>query len=273
MTGKNKGDPNSGREPPLETSHWTEIDSETGGEIKVSLIKRGVLETESKTYKGKALQMRAEEDAKPLPPRVAFAKYADKLRQLLSDAGYPTDRQPLWIKTTEGEWRPRDPTEPPTTDLVWEVSWNKRVQMLAPPLTEASIAGELLSGLIDLLNMEGLNDDHLQQFLFVMHEYGRLQVAGPFNLSVHQALEAGKARSKGPEAIKKRADSVREIVMRHAAAFWEAHPTYVRDASNTAASIANAVNEELRLKGLLPKSKGKLSLKTIAEHVRKGFSG
>jgi hypothetical protein len=245
MSGIKKRTANNDREPPLKHRAWTEIDRETGDEIKVNVFERGILERETRNYKGRASETYDKEEAKRPAPRTILEQHRDELRQKLSDAGYPTYLQPNWVKTKDGKWNPLIRNQPIPADIVSRAVGKSEYEYLAPPLSEASLIGDLYAGLTNLLNMEGLTNDHFEQIMIVMDQHARLRVS-ELNSAVCQALKANEARSEGPKSVKKRAESVRAIVMRHATVFRKANRRYLHDASNTGASIAEAVIKVLR---------------------------
>jgi hypothetical protein len=61
--------------------------------------------------------------------------------------------------------------------------------------------------------------------------------------------------------------------MRQAEDMWRERALLRNDFHNTAAAIADAVNAEIRAKGLLPRNKPKLSSKTIAGWIAKEIRG
>jgi hypothetical protein len=86
-------------------------------------------------------------------------------------------------------------------------------------------------------------------------------------------MAARKARALGPEAKSAKAAKRWKVIQHFAAKLRSKDPRYKGDASNTAATIVNDVNRVCAERNLLPAGSGRLSVKTIADHLRKGNGG
>ena len=195
------------------------------------------------------------------------------LRDNLEKRGLPSDRTPRWFKVGDADWEPFNDQKRPTDQTVAYAHWTSRLKKLAEPLSRELAAGELLSGMIDLLEDKDFADKHLRRIPRLLNLFGDYRVSGIFNVLAHQALIAREARAKGPAARRSRADDVRRLIMAYAESHWSTHPLRRGDASNTAASIVDAVNADLQLSGLLPSHKKGLSVKTLSDHIRAGIRG
>ena len=155
---------------------------------------------------------------------------------------------------------------------VSQLRWNHRLRKLTAPLSKEREAGELLALIVDLLEIKDI-DPHLNLIGRLMNQSGKYRIAGHLNFLVHQAIAGQQARAKGPVAKRRRGEEICRIVMSHAEAHWS-HRTHMRgDKSNTAATIAVAVNNELRSRKLLPSKSNGLRTKTIGDHIRRGNRG
>ena len=127
--------------------------------------------------------------------------------------------------------------------------------------------GELLYQVSQLLARDGI-DPHLQRIFALMKAYSDYRLAGKINTLVDQAITGEEARSLGPPARRQRACAVRQVIAEAAEAYWLDYPKLRNYASNTAACLADEVNQRLRSQRLLPANKTGLSTKTIADHIR-----
>jgi hypothetical protein len=262
-------------EPPLEIMQTVDVDPDTGGEIFTERYERGVSATETKTYDARALLAlsKAWPNQSAGSARQDLKDFAEHLRANLTKAGYPTDLHPLWIKIDDGEWQPRNVNEPLPQGRISQSHWDSLLEKLTPPLSKPYAAGRLLASIVEILEVKEFEDKHLRMFGRAMNLFGEYRVAGHLNYLAYQGLKARKARTQGPISVQRRAQSVREIVKRHTEHYWKRHALHRNDALNTAASIAETVNEDLRTQGLLPKNRTGLSTKTISEHIRKSIGG
>ena len=115
-------------------------------------------------------------------------------------------------------------------------------------------------------------DEHLWHIWRVVESYQMLRAAA-INPIAYSGQKARKGRQAGPNAKHEKTKRVREVIREKAKEFWRRKAAYRNDASNTANSIAEEVNKELRVRKLLPKSKTGLAPKTIEHHIRAMIKG
>jgi hypothetical protein len=255
-----------GKEVPLETETIERIEEATGQKVSVKRYRRGVLSIQTSTYENAfdALKVMASSS-----PRRRLERLRDHLRNHLERLGLPTDLGPNWIKLGDGEWQPQvgallDLNLKPPFSVA---TWFKRIEDLTEPLSEGRRVSHLLIDLHVLLDYRKLTDNDLWIVGQIMEHYFDYQVGGKINRFAITGSKAIQARKAGPLARRQRSAEAREIVRRHAEAYWLTRPLYKNHASNTAEHICRKVNEELMRRGLLSKSGKPLSCKTIADHI------
>ena len=142
-------------EPPLVTTKQIETVSETGEEILVTTVRRGILGAESRTYNS-VLALAAALCNEP--PKKQLEKFCDALRDRLERWGLPSDRQPCWIKIGDGDWQPCADDHHLSVDMtpVSSSTWHSRLEALTEPLTTQRAAGDLLWALTELLKQPGI---------------------------------------------------------------------------------------------------------------------
>jgi hypothetical protein len=257
MTSKTFG--SSVNEPPLEREERIEIDSEFGGQVSVTTLRRGILGESTKRYDP---YNPAVVTAYNVPPREVVERICDDLRDELHSVGLPSDRTPDWMRSGKDDSNAGVKIEQSSR----QSPWIRRLRDMTEPLSRGRLAGELLLDLLILLERDGI-DKHLRQISRVIDAYSSYELAGVNSLATAE-LEARKSRANGPRIKKARAEEVRRIIGEQAQQYWKLHPNYSGDASNTAPQIADSLNEILRTRKLIPLSKTGLSSKTISDHIR-----
>lgn len=255
------------KEPPLQTQEFIRKDPRTGLDVPVTRYRRGILSVETYHYTAENIMAMQQPS-----PRELLDSLRDHLRKALENLGLPTDQARVWLCDKGGEWRPRK-----EDDLEIQVGqgyslWTKRVKDLTQPLSRGLLAGELLESLNCLLDRPGI-DEHLWHICQVMEDYHSYQVGGNISRLAASGLASQKARATGPLARKRRTAETRQIIWKCVQTFWDKHPAYRGDATNTASRIADLVNAELRELGLLRQPDGRLSNKTISDHIRANSRG
>jgi len=250
---------------PLTRKEWTETDPETGTEVFVEEIQRGVLCTETRHYDAlTALKMMASNS-----PRKALVEFCDHIRDALEKTGKPSDRTPKWIKVGDGDWEPlTDEHNARRLGMRYSYAhWTKRCDELTEPLTIERAGAKALHSVSQMLKLDGV-DKYLWHINQAIKHYSDYRLAGSINRLAHQGVVARKARAQGPEARRAKAEAVRQVVATEAKAYWDGHPLLRGDASNTASHIADRVNERLRSENLLPVGRNGLSVKRISDYIR-----
>jgi hypothetical protein len=206
------------------------------------------------------------------PPRVSLERMCDQIRDRLEEEGLPTDRTPNWIRIPGEDWKQADRDENVIELRASYALWTSRLKDLTEPLSIERAAGDLLWSLLQLLGRENI-DEHLWHVAQLMQSYASFRMLGPINEAAQDGLVARKGRAAGPASKRQKALEIRDTIWAHTHTFWSENPSCKGDATNTAGRIAAIVNEELRIKGLLPAKKGHLSTKTIADHIRTCIRG
>jgi hypothetical protein len=261
-----KTSPKHAQRLPLVRTEWTETDPETGTEVCVEKIQRGVLCTEIRHYDAMtAFKMMAGSSA-----RESLERYCEDIRDSLEKCGLPSDRIPKWIKIGDGEWEPlTDKHDPRNLGMRFSCThWTKRCEDLTEPLTIERAGAKALHSITQMLKLDGI-DKHLWHIVQAMKHYTDCKLAGSINRLAHQGVVAHKARAHGPKARRARADAVQAVIAAEAKSYWESHPLLRGNASNTALCILNSVNQRLRAENLLPRSWDGLSVKRIGDYIRK----
>lgn len=249
---------------PLEITETTET-AEDGTVVRIVRHRRGAFVRESRKYNslGRWLHELA------VPPRVEFERICDGIRDRLEESGLPSDRTPKWTRENGGEWHPYSGQPKPKPNTSYAL-WTKRIDDQTEELTIERAAGKLLWDLTQLLNRKDI-DDHLWHIGQLIESYAAFRILGPIADAAAAGLLARKGRAKGPATRQQKTTRVREAIWSAATLFWAENPKFEGDASNTAAHIADNVNQLLDKHGLLPAKRKRLSTKTIGDHIRAGI--
>jgi hypothetical protein len=236
----------SGRpnELPLETTEWTEKDEETGEDVQVTCLRRGVLKRETRCFASAYAGFTALADQKTT--RRSLEDYCAFIRDQLSKAGLPSDATPSWFKGPSGEWEVYNPTvhkaQFRSGQAAWQL-WTKRLEEMTEPLSRERLAGELLFDLTQLLRRPGV-DEHLWHIVKVVLNYSTFRIAVATNKMATAGMRASKGRANGPRSRRDRAAAKRDIIWHAAQSYWCKRPIYRNDGSNTGLAIASAVNKQ-----------------------------
>lgn len=251
--------------PKLETEAQSLIDPDSGEPMTVTRSRRGILVEENRCFstpKG----MRSALEQLGASPREEFEAICESLRNFLNRNGLPSDRQPVWIKIGDEEWKELIKCGDPPNDVpVQYARWSARLSMLTEPLSVERCAGEALQALAALLRCDA-TDEQLWRFRKVLDTYVNFRLS-LLNSMADAGAKAHKSRRLGPISRSTKAAASRQIIMIIAKDYWLSHPAYRGDASNTALAIAPPVNDELAKTGLRP-----LRSATIANHIRQGIA-
>jgi hypothetical protein len=258
-------------QPPLIEKTRTETDPTTGSQIRVTEFRRGLLASETLEFDDPYAFFQSL-SAPRKTPRESLEEFTNSIRDNLEKRDLPTDRQPFWICSEHGKWRPLEKEDSPLRDKLARSRWTSRLKELTAPLSKERAAGELLETLAELLRIPDI-DKHLRLIGRAMDRYGDYRIAGSVNALAHQGVMARKGRAQGPVAKRERAGAIRAVVLDCAESFWRAYPALRGDVSNTAASVAELVNEKLRSADLVSAVRRGLSAKTIGDHIRHGIRG
>jgi hypothetical protein len=250
--------------PPLMRTEDVEIDPETGVGIPITDVRRGILATRTRHYDVSNIVA-----LKFADPRKELEVLADYCRDVLEQAGCPSDRQPRWVRPHDGEWRAAEENEPPAQPGFAYALWTSRVETLTKPLAPERLAGDLLWSLIQLLRREGI-DGHIWHISQVVEKYFNFRVGDHVNALAYAGIQADKGRPAGPETRHSNALEERKFIWEEAQRFWTTKRIYRNHAKKTAAEIAEVVNRELMSRGLLSKP---LATKTIGDHIRACIRG
>jgi hypothetical protein len=232
-------------------------------------MQRGILRTEQRTFDSNSLFAFAE-SLSSWDPKKHFEGLRDALRDQLERWDIPSDRQYSWIRRPGGTWEPYARSEAPEPPFAL-ANWYSRMKDLTQPLSEKRQVGEALWDLDLLLRRKGI-DQHLWHIAQVVASLSTLRIAGATNIMASAGMAAKKARSLGPAAKRAEAAKKRAVIHDFADRLRASKPQYRGDASNTAAVIADDVNKVLVERRLLPNG-GRMSVKTIADHLRKRIGG
>lgn len=151
-------------------------------------------------------------------------------------------------------------------------TWHSRLEALTEPLTKQRCVGDLLWALTELLKRPGI-EPHLGHIVRCMTAFRTSGIAGAPNFFAAAGMAARKGRAVGPTAKQEQAAQRREAIRPLVCEFWQSSPLYRDDATNTAAALADRINQLLHQKGLLPRAKKRLSVKTINDYIRKLIRG
>jgi hypothetical protein len=255
--------------PPLTCEEHFETDPDTGERIQVKRYRRGVMVRETTKSDFLTWAKRLSEES----PRQILEMQCEFLRDKLEAAGLPTDRHPAWVKVDDGDWyEETDTTIKPTwkTKCRW-ARWQKRLEELTEPLSVERTMGELLCQTIQLLGRPGIDKDlwHAMQYAQKLSSFQISRV----NYVAHLGMAGRQARAAGPQARRVRAAQVAEIIRTCASACWRRNSSLRHVANLTAEQIKDEVNSQLRSLSLLSRGKNGLSVKTIADYIRKEIRG
>lgn len=254
-----------------EREEIVETDPDTGCKVRVTRIKCGILRTETRHYDTPDGMFAAMSELAKYSPRESLERHCDELRNYLKNRELPTDRQPWWVKAEEG-WREFTDADEKLRLTRRLSHWTKRIEELTDPLSPERAAGKLLFCLNQVLGRKDI-DEHLWDINQLLVAFAVYQIAGHANDLAHAGKLARAGRRKGPQARREKGDKIRKIATAHAFSYWEEHPAYRGNVSSTAEAIAEAVNEELRSKGLLQSGRRGISVKRIGDYIREGIRG
>jgi hypothetical protein len=193
-----------------------------------------------------------------LDPQGSIERIRDELRSKLESLNLPTDRSCTEPTDQEIAFSKIYPDAQP---------WLRRVRHLTEILSEGELAGSLLFYLNKVVKEDALSEQMLTIWM-IMDLYANYRV-NEINSLARAGAAAKVARTAGPKARSTKLWRVRKIVWQHARQYWQDHPRYQHDASNTAKWIAARVCEDLEANGILPK-RGRTE-KTIADDIRAGI--
>jgi hypothetical protein len=148
-----------------------------------------------------------------------------------------------------------------------KLRWLSKILRVTKPLSAARVAGDLLFYLNILVKEEGI-EKHLAIISKALELYSNFRIAEINALATAGAV-GNAARAAGPAARRAKLQKIREIVWRYTYQYWQEHPAYRHDASNTAKCIAEQVRSVLETEGLLTKA-GR-SETTIARDIAAGI--
>jgi hypothetical protein len=251
---------------PSKTENSIFVDPATGHAIPVTTHRRGILTKQIRHYAWNQMRARRRSSAKS-----EFDALREEVRDELECLGLPSDRIHYWTRVGDEPWRPQTPADLSHTDRD-SARWIAVVNGETEPLSKGRLAGELLWALNLLLDRPQTEEELLGKILTVMHAFLAYAVCGDISKFATSGIASAKARQAGPAAKRERAAKSRQIIFKRTEEYWLAHPSYRGDADNTAHQIRNGVNEQLRNANLLP-TRGALSRKTIADHIRAASGG
>jgi hypothetical protein len=251
--------------PPRLESEERMVATSAGEEVQISIVRRGILKTESKTYKSARTAFEAV--ASYGSPRQSFEKLCESLRCRLESSGLPSDRQKVLIEVAAGQWEPFNRERHPISPGSHLQLWISRLYAQTEPLSHERSVGDYLYALTRLLDEPGA-----EPLLWYVGECINAAVmsklAGPINLYATAGIAARRGRAAGPRAQRVKAAQRRQIIAEHVQSLWIDSPILKGDAINSAAKIASAVNGDLIASRLLTRGKSGLSVKTIGDHIR-----
>lgn len=253
--------------PRLETENRVELASGTGEEVQISIVRRGILKTESKTYKSArtAFEAMASYDS----PRKSFEKLCESLRCRLDRVGLPSDRQKIWVEVAEGQWEPYDKELHPISILygAHQQLWISRLYALTEPLSQERCVGDYLNALTRLLDKPSA-EPLLWHVAECINAAIISKLAGPINLYATAGISARRCRAKGPKTNRNKAAQRKEITERLVLKLWAISPIYKGSALISATMIEGELNQELQAKKLHPRGRVTLARKTICDYIR-----
>ena len=251
--------------PPRLESEERVVATGAGEEVKISIVRRGILKTESKTYKSARTAFEAM--ASYGSPRQSFENLCESLRCRLDSSGLPSDRQKVLIEVAAGQWEPfnreRHPISPGSHLQLWISSLYAQTE----PLSHERSVGDYLYALTRLLDEPGA-EPLLWHVGECINAAVMSKLAGPINLYATAGIAARRGRAAGPSAQRGKAAQRRQIIAEHVRSLWIDSPILKGDAINSAAKVASGVNRDLAASGLLARGKSGLSVKTIGDHIR-----
>ena len=175
--------------------------------------------------------------------RAELTKLSARLRARLDHANLATDKWDVTPIELDTAYNPDEDGFPKDDDL-----WHDYNMEATEPLTQNQISSSLLHSANRLLR--SLTDDQLSEAFRAMQLFHSSELAGPLNEAAILGVRAKVGRTKGPEAKKARAVQKLEIVRLAAEKLWSEKPALVNKRNRTANAIFNAVDDELKEKGL-----------------------
>jgi hypothetical protein len=255
---KTSGAIEASKDPPLERTF--QIRELKDGNAYIACIRRGELAKWFVKWSGGQLACNSS-NAKT---RLELA--AESLRMELAKGGFPTDRDYIWIRKEEGDWRPDNDPDRYTDERPYELrSWHDQLIAVTEPLTRARIQGDVLD-FIDQIQRQNFTNSTLWLVLQFADAWGQLQIAGELNNLAIDGAARKKALLKGGKARAKAGAKKLELVCKHTDDFWREKPAMRGNRGGTADWISVAVNEELRAAG-----ERTLSTKRIADLITRGI--
>jgi hypothetical protein len=190
------------------------------------------------------------------------------MRAQLEEAGYPTDRDYVWIREGDGDWQPDIVRDPVPEGRPYELrSWHDQLVATTGPLSKARIQGDVLH-FIDQILRHNLSEQVLRPVLRLAIAFGQLRISGRINRLAIDGAARERALLQGGRARAKSGTKKLELVCKHAEICWRERAAMRGNRTGTAELIAPALNKEIQAIGEKP-----LRLKTIADLISKGISG
>ena len=161
-----------------------------------SIIRRGELSEKSIQWSdGRPLACNSNSAKTRL--RLIGSRYASRLEE----AGYPTDRDYIWLREGDEDWRPDNDPDRDTDGRPYELrTWHDQLVAMTEPLSRARIQGDVLHS-IDQILTKNLEEHVLRPLLQFALAWGQLRISGGSMIW----LSMGPLASKRCYRVEKRA--------------------------------------------------------------------